>query len=449
MRNCVYIETWGCQMNLHQSEGIAGTLEQAGFTICDSLLDADVVVFNTCAVRQKAEEKVYGRIGAVAEAKRTRPVVFGLGGCLPQVRGESLLKRFPAIDFLFGTSDFTALPALIAAAERGVGRAAHLPRAGQRGSAHYRRSGSASAMVTITEGCSMGCSYCVVPRARGPLESRPPREILAEVEELVGTGCKEILLLGQNVDSYGRDRPEYGDFARLLEAVARTGIPRVRFTTSHPRDLDLAVLETIARHENVCKHLHLACQSGSDRILAAMNRGYTRADFLEIVRHAREVVGHINITTDLIVGYPGESEADFRETRSLVEEVRFGSLFGAKYSPRPNTWSARLPDDVPEETKAARLEELLALERTIALEENRRRIGQVVDVLVAGRTRTGSAYGRADDHRTVAVAGVAEIGDFVAVLVDDASAAALSGTILVPSAGAPMGRQADPIAGSS
>jgi len=446
MRKRVYIETWGCQMNLHQSEGIAGTLEQAGFTISDSLLDADVVVFNTCAVRQKAEEKVYGRIGAVAEAKRTRPVVFGLGGCLSQVRGESLLKRFPVIDFLFGTGDPSALPALIAAAERGSGRVAHLRRSGQQGSARYRRASAVTAMVTITEGCSMGCSYCVVPRARGPLESRPPLEILAEVEELVKAGFKEILLLGQNVDSYGRDRPEYGDFARLLDGVARTGIPRVRFTTSHPRDLCPAVLEVIARHDNVCKHLHLACQSGSDRILAAMNRGYTRAGFLDIVRRAREAVGRINITTDLIVGYPEESEADFLETRNLVEEVRFGSLFVAKYSPRPNTWSARLPDDVPEETKAARLEELLALERTIALEENRKRIGQVIDVLVEGRTRTGSPYGRADDHRTVAVAGAAGIGEFVSVLIDGASAAALSGTILVPSGGARTRKWADPVA---
>ena len=429
MRNHVYIETWGCQMNLHQSEGIAGTLERAGFTIVDSLLDADVVVFNTCAVRQKAEEKVYGRIGAVAEEKRARPVVFGLGGCLPQVRGESLLARFPTIDLLFGTSDFGALPGLIAAAQDGRGRAAHLPHAPKREDIPYRRTSAVTAMVTITEGCSMGCSYCVVPRARGPLESRPPEEVLAEVEELARTGHKEVLLLGQNVDSYGKDRPEYGDFAGLLDQVARTGIPRVRFTTSHPRDLSPAVVDAIARHDNVCKHLHLACQSGSDRILEAMNRGYTRADFLAIVRRAREAVGRINISTDLIVGYPGESEADFLETKDLVSEVRFGSLFVAKYSPRPGTRSARLPDDVPEETKAERLEELLELERRISLEQNQWRIGETVDVLVEGPTRGGALYGRADDHRTVVFSGRAKAGDFVPVLIDGASAAALAGRV--------------------
>jgi len=427
MGNRVYIETWGCQMNLHQSEGIAGTLERAGFVPTDSLADADVVLFNTCAVRQKAEEKVYGRIGAVAEEKRTRPLCFGLGGCVPPVRGEWLLSRFPTVDFLFGTSDLDALPGLIAAAQRGEGRVAHLPRRAKRGASLYRRRSPVTAMVTITEGCSMGCSYCVVPRARGPLESRPPEQVLAEVEGLAEGGWKEVLLLGQNVNSYGRDRPEYGDFAALLTRVARTGIPRVRFTTSHPRDLSPNVLEAIADHANVCKHLHLACQSGSDRILTAMNRGYTRAEFLEIVRRARDVVGPINVTTDLIVGYPGESEADFAATIDLAREARFGSLFAAKYSPRPGTASARLRDDVPEATKAARLEELLDLARTISLEENRRRIGETVDVLVEGPTRGEAWYGRADDHRTVVLSGDVRVGDLVPVRIDGASAAALSG----------------------
>jgi len=427
MRKRLYIETWGCQLNLHQSEGLAGVLERAGFVATDSLSEADVVLFNTCAVRKKAEEKAYGRIGAVAEEKRARPVIFGVGGCLAQLRGASLLKRFSTIDFLFGTSDLSALPGLIAAVEEGKGRPAHLPHPAGGEEVPYRRVSPVTAMVTITEGCSNACSYCVVPRARGPLRSRPPEAVLAEVEALVSAGYKEVLLLGQNVDSYGKERPEYGDFAGLLERVARTGISRVRFTSSHPQDLAQAVIDAIARHENVCKHLHLACQSGSDRILAAMNRGHTRADFLSIVRRAREAVERINLTTDLIVGYPGESEEDFRLTRDLVEEVRFGSLFVAKYSPRPGTPSARLPDDVPLETKDARLQELLALERAIALEENERRIGDTLEVLVEGRAKRGGLYGRADDHRTVVLTGAAEMGEFVPVLIEGASAAALAG----------------------
>ena len=432
MTKRLYIETWGCQMNRHQSEGIVGILEPAGYVLTSSLSEADVVVFNTCTVRQKAEEKVYGRIGAIAKLKEERRVLFGVGGCVAQVLGETLLKRFPVIDFLFGTTELSALPRILSQAEKRWQPIAHLPAPSGMEEIPHRRESTVTAMVTVTEGCSSFCSYCIVPYARGPLRSRPPDAILAEVRDLKQAGYREVLLLGQNVDSYGRDNPGYGDFSGLLREVAQIGIPRIRFTTSHPRDITPSVIEVITEHENVCNHLHLACQSGSDRILRAMHRGYTRETFLSIVGKARKMIEGINITTDLIVGYPGENEGDFCATMELIEAARFGSIFVAKYSPRAGTRSARLPDDVPAEVKDARLQEVLTRQREIALEENRKRIGDVVEVLVEGRTRNGAFYGRADDHRTVVLTGEAEIGAFVPVRIEAASAAASEGQVLVP-----------------
>ncbi len=427
-----YIETWGCQMNVHQSERIAGLLARAGYEPTDDISTADLIVFNTCAVRQKAEEKVYGRIGEVMEQKRTRPVLFGFGGCIGQVRGEALLRRFPAIDFLFGTSDLNALPDLVARAAAGA-RVVHLPPPRGTEELPVRRASRVTAMVTISEGCSNGCSYCIVPRARGPLRSRPPEYVLREVEEALAAGYKEVLLLGQNVDSYGRDRPEYGDFAALLEQVARLGVPRIRFTSSHPRDMTTRVLETVAAHRNVCNHIHLAVQSGSDRILREMNRGYTAGEFLDIVKRARELIPGINVTTDIIVGYPGETEADFRATIELIEEARFGTIFVAKYSPRPGTRSSRLPDDVPPEVKEARLQEVLTLSRRIGLEINQQFIGRTVEVLIEGRNRNGDPYGRTDDHRTVVLPGATvEAGEFAVVRITRATSAGLHGEPAVP-----------------
>ncbi|MCD5415630.1 tRNA (N6-isopentenyl adenosine(37)-C2)-methylthiotransferase MiaB [Candidatus Bipolaricaulota bacterium] len=427
MQKHLYIETWGCQMNRHQSEGIAGLLEEHGLFLTDSLALADVVIFNTCMVRQKAEEKVYGRIGAIVEQKKKRPVLLGIGGCMPQVHGESLLRRFPAIDFLFGSSDLAALPSLIDEIEGRKGRIAHLPSPIGIDEVPFRRESMVTAMVTITQGCSNSCSYCIVPRACGPLRSRPAERIVAEVNGLLTAGCREVLLLGQNADSYGRDRPEFGDFAGLLAQVAATEIPRIRFTSSHPRDMTEQVIETIAAHGNICNHIHLACQSGSDRILQAMNRGYTCDQFLTIVNAAQRMIPEVNITTDLIVGYPGESESDFCDTVRLIEEVRFGSIFVATYSPRPGTHSATLSDDVAPVVKGERLQEILSRQRAIAFEENLRQIGQTVTVLILGRTAKGAFYGRSEDHRTVIISGDVEIGEFVPVRIETASAAALVG----------------------
>jgi len=428
MKKRLYVETWGCQMNIHQSEGIVGVLERNGFTLTESLADADVAIFNTCMVRQKAEEKVYGRIGAVVEEKRKRNVLLGVGGCLAQVRGEDLLKRFKAIDFVFGSNDLAALPGIVKeAAEPRNERIAHLVPAVGIDEVPFRRQSPVTAMVTITRGCSNFCSYCVVPYARGPLRSRDPHEILREAEQATRDGYLEILLLGQNVDSYGTDRPQYGSFAELLGRIADIGTPRIRFTSSHPKDMTPQVIEQIAAHDNICNHIHLACQSGSDRILAEMNRGYTCQGFLSILEGARSVIPDINITTDLIVGYPGETEEDFADSLELIRQARFGSIFVAMYSPRPGTRSTLVADDVTAKVKNARLHEVLDLQREIALLQNRSRIGLQLDVLIEGRTRDGKAYGRTDAHRTVVIAGEGIVGEFVPVLIEDATTAALVG----------------------
>ena len=427
MEKRLRIETWGCQMNLHQSEGIAGVMTHAGYRIVDTLEDADVVLFNGCVVRQKAEEKVYGRIGAVMEEKRRRPVILGVGGCLGQVRGERLLDRFPAIDFVFGSQGHDALPGMIAELEAGGRRRADLPDPTGIDEVPMRRTGTVTGMVTISEGCSNFCSYCVVPYARGPMRSRPSDRILAEVEALVDDGYAEVLLLGQNVNSYGTDRASFGSFVDLLERIASTGIRRIRFTSSHPRDMDPRVFELMAARDNVCNHVHLACQSGSTRVLRAMNRAYAREDFLRIVETGRSIVPRLNVTTDLIVGFPGETEGDFEDTLSLLDEARFGTVFAAKYSPRPLAAASRLADDVSEEVKNERLQCLLDRQRKIALEENERFVGEEVDVLIEGTARNGASYGRADDHRTVLADGWIRAGEMVKMRIGAASAAALSG----------------------
>lgn len=295
---------------------------------------------------------------------------------------------------------------------------------------HARRNSAVSGMVTIAEGCSNFCSYCIVPFARGPMRSRPRSLILAEVEALRASGYDEVLLLGQNVNAYGTDRPEWGSFAQLLSEVARSGIRRIRFTSSHPKDMSDDILRVMQQDERVCPHLHLACQSGSDAVLAAMNRGYDRAHFLEIADRARHSIPDLNLSTDIIVGFPGETEDDFGWTMEMVERVRFGTIFAAKYSPRPGTIAAEGADDVSPQIKEERLARLLDRQRAIAREENERFIGRNVEVLIESAGRNGDWIGRSRDHRTVMCQGDAGIGDMVTVRVDGASAASLSGGIL-------------------
>ncbi len=428
MKACVL--TWGCQLNELRSEEIAGVLEQAGYTLVDSPEEADVVILNTCMVRQRAEDKVAGRVGELSRLKREKPLLIGVGGCMPQGRGPDVLRLLPQADFAFGTTHVGQLPELIERAWDGE-KFAFLPSPNGLERLPVRRRSSFQAYVRIAEGCSHACAYCVVPRVRGPLRSRPMTEVLAELWQLADQGYKEVTLLGQNVDAYGLDLRDGTDFAALLRAAAQVPIPWIRFTTSHPAYLGPEVAEALARGENLCKHVHLAVQSGSDRILAAMRRGYTAERFLNVVRMLRQAVPEVNITTDVIVGFPGETEEDFQRTLALIEEARFGTVYVAAYSPRPGTAACALPDDVPPEEKQRRLEAVLALSRRLALDLHRRRIGTTVTVLAEQHgPDKGLVLGKTQDFRTVLFPGEADlVGQFVQVEVVGASSGALHGRL--------------------
>ncbi|MFQ6116839.1 MAG: tRNA (N6-isopentenyl adenosine(37)-C2)-methylthiotransferase MiaB [Candidatus Bipolaricaulia bacterium] len=429
----VYIHTWGCQLNEHKSEAIAGVLREAGYRIIDRLEEAEVVIFNTCAVREKAAEKVIGKVGEVKRLRaQGRKIMLSVGGCLSQAEREGLLSRAGGIDLLFGTSDtdIKRLPELLARARERRRLVEIREPAGLDRLPALRRS-RFTAYVTITEGCDHFCSYCIVPYTRGRLRSRPLAEIVREVEELAAQGYKEVTLLGQNVNAYGVDLWGEGRFAELLRRVAATGIPRIRFTSSHPQDMTGDVLEKIAALPNVCEQIHMAAQSGSDRVLRDMRRPYTKAEFLEKVAMARRLIPDVNITTDLIVGYPTEEEEDFQETVDLVERARFGSAFIFKFSPRRGTVAAvRYGDPIPDGVKRRRHQELLELQRRISEEESRRLIGRTVEVLVEGYA-DGELRGRSRDHRTVLFPGGDHLlGELVQVKVVDTAGGTLLGNLL-------------------
>ncbi len=428
MKACVL--TWGCQQNEHKSEEIAGVLRAAGYDLVDDPEEADVVLLNTCMVRGRAEDKVIGRVGELQRLRRSRPLLLGVGGCMAQGRGEGILRLCPGADFAFGTAGLADLPALIARA-RGGERFACLPSPNGLERLPVVRRSPFQASVTIAEGCSHACAYCVVPRVKGPLRSRPMPEVLAELRDLARTGYQEVTLLGQNVDAYGTDLRDGTTFARLLRAAREVPIPRIRFTTSHPAYMTDEVIGVLAQRGNLCPHVHLAVQSGSDRILWAMGRGYTRAEFLALVRRLREAIPEVNVTTDAIVGFPGETEEDFAQTLFLIEEARFGTVFAAAYSPRPGTRAAALADDVSPRDKGRRLAVVLELSRRIALELHRARIGTTAEVLVESfLPEKGRLTGKTPDFRTVLFPGdPAMIGRLAMVTIEQATAGALHGRL--------------------
>ncbi len=428
MKVCVL--TWGCQQNELRSEEIAGVLARAGHTLVPSPEEADLVLLNTCMVRARAEEKVVGRVGELQRLKRSRPLLVGVGGCMAQGRGERVLDLLPGADFAFGTSGLSQLPDLLARAAQGE-RFAYLPKPNGLERLPALRRSPFQAYVAIAEGCSHACAYCVVPRVRGPLRSRPLPEVLAQLRDLAQAGYKEVTLLGQNVDAYGTDLGDGTTFARLLGKAREVPIPRIRVTTSHPAYMTDEVIGALAEGGNLGPHVHLAVQSGSDRVLQAMGRGYTRAEFLALVRRLRERVPGVNVTTDVIVGFPGETGEDFAQTLSLVEEARFGTVFAAAYSPRPGTLAERLPDDVPPAEKARRLGAVLALSRRIALRLHKERLGRVEEVLVERLLpEKGLLAGKTPDFRTVLFPGdPAMIGTLAMVRVEKATAGALYGRV--------------------
>lgn len=398
------VRTFGCQMNQHDSERIAGLLEERGLVAVERPEEADVVVFNTCCVRESADERLYGQVASLKSLKSGgRPdVIVAVGGCVGQRDGELLLRRMPHVDVVFGTHNIHELPALIDAAQEGR-RAARVLDSGDRFSSDLPavRAEPWRAWVSITVGCDNRCAYCIVPAVRGPERSRAFEDVLAEVERLVAAGAREVTLLGQNVNSYGRDRYGRPRFAELLRAVGATGIARVRFATSHPKDLSQETIAAMAEVPSVMPYLHLPVQAGSNRILEAMNRGYTREQYLALVESVRATVPEVALSTDVIVGFPGETAADFEQTMDLFERVRFDHAFTFIYSRREGTSAASLPDDTPHAVVQERFERLAALVRTLSLEANSREVGRVRTVLVEGPSKRDATVltGRTPQNR--------------------------------------------------
>ncbi len=363
----VYIRTFGCQMNVHDSEIMAGLLREIGYGITEDMNEADVVLLNTCSIRQKAEEKVYSQLGSLKKLKKERPnLILGVGGCMAQREGGEIFRRSPSVDLIFGTHQICNLPTILnkVIRERRKVMAIEEEKIDQEEVKAYRAD-KTKAYVAIMRGCNNHCTYCVVPSARGRQRSRPPEGIIKEIENLVEEGYREVTLLGQKVTAYGKDLRGI-DFADLLERVNEIeGIEKIRFITSHPRDMSDRLIKTLPRLSRAAEHLHLPVQSGSNRILKAMNRGYNREEYLKIIEKIRSLIPKMSITTDIIVGFPGEREKDFADTLSLMKEVRFASAYMFKYSPRSDTPAERMLDQIPEEIRLKRLHEVIDLQREI------------------------------------------------------------------------------------
>ena len=453
------IETFGCQMNVHDSERMAGLLEQAGYERAETDADADVVVINTCSVREHAEEKLYTRLGElrVLGEETGRERVVAVAGCVAQQEGDALFKRTNGhlIDVVLGTHRLKQLPGLLQqAASRDVGRPTI-------DVARFddvtfpvgvtRRGDAVRAYVTIIEGCNDHCAFCVVPTTRGHERMRPKADILLDVQEAVSSGRREVQLLGQIVNHYQAPDDPGCDFAQLLAEVdAVPGIERIRFASPHPRHTGARIIEAVRDLPHVCKHMHLPLQSGSTEVLRRMRRRHTREEYLDLVGRIREAVPGVTLSTDLIVGFPGETARDFDETMTLVEAVRYHSIFSFKYSERPNTLAAkRMPDDVPEAEKTARIVALQSRQREIQSALHAASVGQVVDVLVesASRRREGELSGRTSGNTVVnfpVPGGVQSepdlwLGRTVPILVTRAGPNSVAGELAAPEAAVPVG----------
>jgi len=389
------IITFGCQMNEHDSEALAGILEKMGYQRTESE-EADLTLFNTCCVRENAAQRLYGHVASLKRIKKSKPhAIIGVCGCLPQQPGEaeSLMRQLPHVDLVFGTHNTHRLPELIARIkETGKPVCEILDEGEVVENLPVRRESQLKAWVTIMHGCNNFCSYCIVPYVRGREKSRQMSDILRELAVLGNSGVKEVTLLGQNVNFYGKDLPGQPDFADLLQAANGVpGIERIRFQTSHPRDVTEKLIKTMADCEKVCEHLHLPLQAGSDRILRLMNRGYTAEHYLKIVDSLRKAMPEISLTTDIIVGFPGESDADFEDTLAVVRAVRYDSAFTFAYSPRTGTPAAASAEQIDEAVKKERLQQLIDLQNGISLELNQAETGRVYDILVEGRSQREEA----------------------------------------------------------
>ena len=399
-----YIETFGCQMNANDSEKVIGTLVSKGYTKVETPEAAGLILYNTCSIRDKAEQKVFNRLqNFKREAGKGK--VFGVLGCVAQQEGEKIFDKAPHVSLVAGSASYTKLPQMLVRLEAGDRRVTGLSLDTDETfeTPFTRRDNPHRAYITIIEGCDKSCAYCVVPFTRGPERSRTSGSVMAEAARLAESGYSEIQLLGQNVNSYRDPSPAGWDFATLLARVADVpGIRRVRFTTSHPRDFIKPIVDAIDAQPVVCDHVHLPVQSGSNRILRAMDRLYTRDEYMRRIEWLKNARRKIAITTDIIVGFPGETEADFNETLALLDTVEYDSLFSFKYSPRPNTAALAMGDKVPEEEKTRRLTVVQERQRAIQMRRNSETIGTVQVVLVEGRNQAlGQWIGRTSQNRTL------------------------------------------------
>jgi tRNA-N(6)-(isopentenyl)adenosine-37 thiotransferase enzyme MiaB len=434
-----HVRTYGCQMNEHDSETISGILQQMGYTSTDDVEAADVILFNTCAIRENAEDKVFGELGHMKRLKHNNPnLILGVCGCMSQEEKvvNKILKSYQQVDLIFGTHNIHRLPQLMRDAmfskemvievwSKEGDIVENMPK---------QREGNIKAWVNIMYGCDKFCTYCIVPYTRGKERSRRPEDVIAEVRDLARQGFKEIMLLGQNVNAYGKDFEDikYG-FGDLLDEIRKIDIPRIRFTTSHPRDFDDHLIEVLAKGGNLVEQIHLPVQSGSSEILKRMARKYTREHYLELVRKIKAAIPNVSLSSDIIVGFPGETDEQFEETISMVEEVRYEFAYTFIYSPREGTPAAVMEDNVPMEVKKARLYRLNEVLARIGLEENKKLQDQVLEVLVEGESKNNPNVlaGRTRTNKLVHfTADKSLIGQYVHVKITDAKTWTLHGELV-------------------
>jgi tRNA-2-methylthio-N6-dimethylallyladenosine synthase len=437
----LFLKTFGCQMNDYDSQRILQLLARENYMLVNNPREADLIFLNTCTVREKPAQKVYSILGRLRPLKKKNPnLIIGVGGCLAQQEGENLLARFAQVDFVLGTKEFNRLLEILNIIEKSGTRLAatelngridpyaELPLVGEPNSA-------ATAFVSIMQGCDNFCSFCIVPLVRGREVSRPSRDILKEISLLAQKGVKEVTLLGQNVNSYGKTSPGELDFSGLLRAIQEIpGIERIRFTTSHPRDLTESLIECFGQLCKLCEHIHLPLQSGSDRILKLMNRGYTFQEYLQKVKRLRQVCPDISITTDMIVGFPGEKEEDFQASLEALGLIEFDEMFSFQYADRPGTKASSLAEKVPKEIGERRLRELQTFQKKITQQKNKAYEGKTVQVLVEGKSKNcpEESTGRTRTNRIVNFPGIFAPGRLVNVRIFQAYAHSLRGDVQNP-----------------
>jgi tRNA-2-methylthio-N6-dimethylallyladenosine synthase len=426
-----YLETFGCQMNDHDSEKVAGVLLGRGYRQVETPADAALVLYNTCSIREKAAHKVFSRLGLYRDAHEGK--LIGVLGCVAQQEGEVIFDRAPWVSLVCGSASYRKLPELLSRIESGEQRVTGLDKDTDETfeTEITRRDHPFRSYITIIEGCDKSCTYCVVPFTRGPERSRASASILEEARRLADSGYTEIQLLGQTVNSYRDPSPRGMSFSELLLTVAETpGMRRVRFTTSHPRDFGADIVQAIESHSNICDHVHLPVQSGSTRLLRQMQRTYSRDEYLDKIALIRSAQRPISVTSDIIVGFPGETDEDFADTLSLLDEARYDGVFAFKYSPRPNTLAQHMPDAIPEEEKERRLAVLLEHQRQIQTTHNETLVGTKYEVLVEGASRReGQWCGRTSSNRVINFASpqTGLLGQYINVLVNRAGSNSLIG----------------------